>query len=130
MVAEFTSQSNKYVEDLNLFNVAMGESAEKAKDWIDTVSQALGLDPAEMMRNMGVFNIMAKGFGLASDKAYIMSKNLTQLSYDIASFYNLSFEEAQSKLTSAFAGKIICLLYEELYKITLLIYGTSKQVML
>lgn len=130
MVAEFTSQSNKYVEDLNLFNVAMGESAERAKDWIDTVSEALGLDPAEMMRNMGVFNIMAKGFGLASDKAYIMSKNLTQLSYDIASFYNLSFEEAQSKLTSAFAGKIICLLYKELYKITLLIYGTSKQVML
>jgi hypothetical protein len=38
MVAEFTSQSNKYVEDLNLFNVAMGESAGKAREWIDTVS--------------------------------------------------------------------------------------------
>ena len=106
MVAEFTSQSNKYVEDLNLFNVAMGESTQKAKEWIDTVSQALGLDPADMMRNMGVFNLMAQGFGLASDKAYIMSKNLTQLTYDVASLYNYDFDTASKKIKSAFAGEL------------------------
>ena len=106
MVAEFTSQSNKYVEDLNLFNVSMGESTQKAKEWIDTVSQALGLDPADMMRNMGVFNLMAQGFGLASDKAYIMSKNLTQLTYDVASLYNYDFDTASKKIKSAFAGEL------------------------
>lgn len=128
-LAGFIDNSNKYVEDLNLFTVSMGESTETAEDWINTVSTALGLDPSGMMRNMGVFNIMAEGFGVASDKAYIMSKNLTQLVYDFSSFYNLNFEESANKVRSALAGKIICLIYKKLYMITLLISGTPKRVM-
>lgn len=128
-LAGFIDSSNKYVEDLNLFTVSMGESTEQAQEWINTVSKALGLDPSGMMRNMGVFNIMAEGFGVASDKAYIMSKNLTQLVYDFSSFYNLNFEESANKVRSALAGKIICLIYKKLYMITLLISGTPKRVM-
>lgn len=128
-LAGFIDSSNKYVEDLNLFTVSMGESTEQAQEWINTVSEALGLDPSGMMRNMGVFNIMAEGFGVASDKAYIMSKNLTQLVYDFSSFYNLNFEESANKVRSALAGKIICLIYKKLYMITLLISGTPKRVM-
>lgn len=105
-LAGFIDSSNKYVEDLNLFTVSMGESTEQAQEWINTVSTALGLDPSGMMRNMGVFNIMAEGFGVASDKAYIMSKNLTQLVYDFSSFYNLNFEESANKVRSALAGEI------------------------
>ena len=128
-LASFIDSSNKYVEDLNLFTVSMGKSTEQAQEWINTVSTALGLDPSGMMRNMGVFNIMAEGFGVASDKAYIMSKNLTQLVYDFSSFYNLNFEESANKVRSALAGKIICLIYKKLYMITLLISGTPKRVM-
>ena len=128
-LAGFIDSSNKYVEDLNLFTVSMGESTEQAQEWIKTVSEVLGLDPSGMMRNMGVFNIMAEGFGVASDKAYIMSKNLTQLVYDFSSFYNLNFEESANKVRSALAGKIICLIYKKLYMITLLISGTPKRVM-
>lgn len=102
----FVTQSNQYVENLNLFNVAMGESADRAKEWIDNVSEVLGLDPAPMMRYMGVFNMMATGFGLSSDNAEKMSKNLTQLTYDIASFYNLNIDEAAQKVQSAFAGEL------------------------
>lgn len=128
-LAGFIDSSSQYVEDMNLFTVSMGESTEQAQEWINTVSEALGLDPSGMMRNMGVFNIMAEGFGVASDKAYIMSKNLTQLVYDFSSFYNLNFEESANKVRSALAGKIICLIYKELYMITLLISGTPKRVM-
>ena len=81
-VSGFIKKSNEYVEDLNLFNVAMGQSTEKAKQFIDTTSEALGLDPAPMMRYMGVFQMIATGFGLGADNAYKMSKNLTQLTYD------------------------------------------------
>lgn len=126
--ADFTQKSTEYVEALNLFNVSMGASTKQAKEFVDNISDVLGLDPADMMKNMGVFNIMAEGFGIASDKAYIMSKNLTQLVYDIGSFYNLDFETASLKVKSALAGKIICLIYKELYMITLLISGTSKHV--
>lgn len=105
-LAGFIDSSSQYVEDMNLFTVSMGESTEQAQEWINTVSEALGLDPSGMMRNMGVFNIMAEGFGVASDKAYIMSKNLTQLVYDFSSFYNLDFEESANKVRSALAGEI------------------------
>ena len=106
VLSTFISKSNEYVEDLNLFNVAMGQGAEEAKKWIDTVSDALGLDPAPMMRYMGVFNMMATGFGLSSQAAEKMSKNLTQLTYDISSFYNLNIDEAAQKVQSAFAGEL------------------------
>ena len=105
-LSNFITSSNAYVENLNLFNVAMGESADRAKEWIDNVSEVLGLDPAPMMRYMGVFQMMATGFGLSSDNAEKMSKNLTQLTYDIASFYNLNIDEAAQKVQSAFAGEL------------------------
>ena len=102
----FVKSSNDYVESLNLFTVSMGENTQQAKEWINTVTEALGLDPSEMMKYMGVFNIMASGFGIASDKAYLMSKNLTQLTYDISSFYNLDIEESANKVKSALAGEL------------------------
>lgn len=105
-LSNVTQSSNEYVEALNLFNVSMGESSETATEWINTISEAIGLDPADMMKNMGTFNIMAKGFGIASDKAYTMSKNLTQLVYDFSSFYNIDFDESANKVRSALAGEL------------------------
>lgn len=102
----FVDKSVKYTEDMNLFTVAMGKSAEKANDFVDTFSEALSIDPSNMMRYMGVFQMLASGFGLANDKAYIMSKNLTQLTYDLSSFYNIQIDEAAQKLQSALAGEL------------------------
>lgn len=79
------------MEDLNLFNVSMGEYAEQAHEYAERVSAIMGIDPAEWMRNQGVFNTITKGFGVASDRAYIMSKNLAQLGYDLSSFFNISY---------------------------------------
>ena len=129
IIGGFVSQSNSYVENLNLFRVAMGESTEQAEKFINTVSGALGLDPSEMQRYMGVFQMIASGFGLSAENAYKMSKNLTQLTYDISSFYNINIDEAAQKVQSAIAGKIICLIYKGLYIITYLIAGTPKRVM-
>ena len=98
--------SNDYVENLNLFTVAMGEYAESAKAYAEEVQALTGIDSSEWMRNQGVFMQMASGFGVASDSAARMSKNLTQLGYDISSFYNISIEEAMQKLQSGLAGEI------------------------
>ena len=54
----------------------------------------LGLDVSQVMRNMGFFNQISTGFGLASDEAYKMSETLTQISYDISSFFNLPIDDA------------------------------------
>ena len=99
-------KSSDYVENVNLFTVAMGDYAAEAKEYAETVSEAMGIDPGEWMRNQGVFMTLATGFGVASDKAALMSKNLTQLTYDMSSFFNMSYEDAAQKLQSAIAGEL------------------------
>ena len=100
------TKSNDYVENMNLFAVSMGEYAEEAKAYAETVSEAMGIDTSEWIRAQGIFMTMATGFGVASDRAAIMSKNLTQLGYDLASFYNIDIETAMLKLKSGLAGEL------------------------
>ena len=99
-------ESNDYTENMNLFTVAMGEYATEAKEYADTVSNAMGIDTSEWVRAQGVFMTMATGFGVAGDRAAIMSKNLTQLGYDLSSFYNIDVENAMQKLKSGLAGEL------------------------
>lgn len=106
VLASFINKSNEYVEDLNLFTASMGEYASAAQEYAERVSDILGIDPAEWMRNQGVFMTITKGFGVASDRAYTMSQNLTQLGYDISSFFNIPFEESMQKLQSGISGEL------------------------
>lgn len=100
------NKASEYQEDLNLFTVSMGEYAEEAYNYAQKVSEVVGIDPAEWMRNQGVFNTIITGFGVAGDKAAYMSQNLTQLGYDLASFYNIDFESAMQKVQSGIAGEL------------------------
>ena len=105
-LANAVNKSMEYTESLNLFNVAMGEYADEARKYAETVSKVMGIDPAEWLKAQGTFNILATGFGVAADKAAIMSKNLTQLGYDISSFYNIKVNDAMLKLQSGLAGEL------------------------
>ena len=105
-VAGWISKSNKYIEDVNLFTASMGKYAQEAQKYAEQVGELMGIDPGDFMRNEGVFNTIIKGFGVVEDKAYTMSKNLTQLGYDISSFYNISVEDAMTKLTSGISGEL------------------------
>lgn len=105
-IGGFVNESNAYIENMNLFSVSMGEAADKAKEFINQYTSVLGVDPSNMMRYMGMFNSLVEGFGLSSDAAYTMSKNLTQLSYDMSSFLNIPIDEAMQKLKSGIAGEI------------------------
>ena len=105
-IASFITESNDYVENLNLFNVSMGQYADEAKKYAETVQEVMGIDSSEWMRNQGIFMTLATGFGVASDRAYTMSQNLTQLGYDLSSFFNIGYEEAMQKLQSGLAGEL------------------------
>ena len=106
MIASWIQQSNQYVEDINLFDASMGKYAESAQNYAEKVGEVLGIDPGEFMRNQGTFNTIITGFGVVSDKAYMMSQNLTQLSYDLASFFNISFDSAMKKVQSGISGEL------------------------
>ena len=105
-IAGFVDKSNDYIENVNLFNVSMGEYAGEARKYAEEVGEAMGIDPGEWMRNQGVFMTLATGFGVAGDRANKMSKNLTQLGYDISSLFNMPYEDAMLKLQSGLAGEL------------------------
>lgn len=104
--ADWFNESNNYIEALNLFKVSMGDAAEGALDYAESLKSLMGIDPAEWITNQGVFQRMSTGFGIASDQAEIMSQNLTQLAYDMASFFNTDVETAMQKLQSGMSGQI------------------------
>lgn len=98
--------SAAYVENLNLFSVTMGESADEALRFAESVNSALGIDTSDWIRYQGFFQSIGKGFGIASAQSDLMSKNLTQLSFDLSSFFNTSVDEAYTKIQSGFAGEM------------------------
>lgn len=105
-IAQAVTESNKYQEDLNLFTVALGQYADEAKEYAEYVSDIMGIDPAQWLRNQGVFNTLLTGFGDTAERAQLMSQNLTQLGYDLSSFFNISIEDAMQKLQSGISGEL------------------------
>lgn len=105
-IAQAVTESNKYQEDLNLFTVALGQYAAEAQNYTEKVSDVMGIDPAQWLRNQGVFNTLLTGFGDTAERAQLMSQNLTQLGYDISSFFNISIEDAMQKLQSGISGEL------------------------
>ncbi len=106
VIAETFGESNKYIENLNLFTVSMGKYAKESLKYAETVQKALGIDMSEWIRNQGIFMQIATGFGVVDEKAQIMSKGLTQIAYDISSFFNLPIEEALLKVQSGISGEL------------------------
>jgi hypothetical protein len=105
-IAQAVTESNKYQENLNLFTVALGQYVAEAQNYAEKVSDVMGIDPAQWLRNQGVFNTLLTGFGDTAERAQLMSQNLTQLGYDISSFFNISIEDAMQKLQSGISGEL------------------------
>lgn len=105
-IAQAVTESNKYQEDLNLFTVALGQYADEAKEYTEYVSDIMGIDPAQWLRNQGIFNTLLTGFGDTAERAQLMSQNLTQLGYDLSSYANIPIEEAMLKLQSGISGEL------------------------
>ena len=105
-IAQAVTESNKYQEDLNLFTVALGQYADEAKEYAEYVSDIMGIDPAQWLRNQGIFNTLLTGFGDTAERAQLMSRNLTQLGYDLSSYANIPIEDAMQKLQSGISGEL------------------------
>lgn len=105
-IAQAVTESNKYQENLNLFTVALGQYADEAKEYAEYVSDIMGIDPAQWLRNQGIFNTLLTGFGDTAERAQLMSQNLTQLGYDLSSYANIPIEEAMLKLQSGISGEL------------------------
>jgi hypothetical protein len=93
------------IESENLFNVSMGKMADKAREWSKSMSEPLKLNDYSVRKYMGTMNAMLVSMGQSEGAAFDMSKGLTTLAYDMASFYNLDPQEAFDKLRSGISGE-------------------------
>lgn len=105
-LASMLNTASKYTETINLFTASMGEYAKEAYDFAKKASDVMGIDISDWMQNQGVFNTIITGFGVSGEKAAFMSKNLTQLGYDLASFYNIDVASAMQKVQAGISGEL------------------------
>lgn len=105
-LADAYNASNDFIEAQNLFDVTMRNNADSAKEFASSVERIMGINLAEWLGFQGRFKQLASGFGVVNEQADIMSKNLTQLSYDMASFFNTTNQKAFEKLSSAMSGQV------------------------
>lgn len=106
VISDSVAKALTYNKTLNMFTVSLGQYATNATKYGETVRDALGIDIAGWQNAQGIFQTLITGFGVGGDQAAYMSQNLTQLTYDIASFYNLTNEEAANKIKSAISGRL------------------------
>ena len=108
-LVEFGKQSIELASNLqevqNVVDVTFGSMSDAVNEFAKDALMTAGLSETMAKQFTGTFGAMAKSFGFTQSEALEMSTTLTQLAGDIASFYNISHEEAFTKLQAVFTGE-------------------------
>ena len=89
----------------NVVDVTFKTMNKQVDEWAKNAAGSFGLSETMAKRYVGTFGSMAEAFGFTEKEAYDMSTALTGLAGDVASFYNISQDEAYTKLKSVFSGE-------------------------
>lgn len=89
----------------NVVDVTFTTMSDKVNEFAQGAAEAAGLSETMAKKYMGTFGAMSKAFGFMEEEAFAMSASLTQAVGDVASFYNLTQEEAYTKLKAVFTGE-------------------------
>ncbi len=89
----------------NVVDVTFGSLNRQVDAFAKNAISQFGLSELSAKKMMGTYGAMAKSFGIAGEAGYQMSAAITGLTGDVASFYNLSTDEAYTKLKSIFTGE-------------------------
>ena len=105
MIKTSITDAMNAVESESLFETSLGGYADKARAWSEELSSSLSLDAYSLRQNVGILYTMTTTMGLAEEASYSMATSLAQLANDMASFYNISVDEAFTKLKSGITGE-------------------------
>ena len=89
----------------NVVDVTFPHMTTQVDKFAKSAAQSFGLSETMAKQYTGTFGAMSKAFGFTEQQAYEMGSTLTGLSGDVASFYNISQDEAYTKLKSVFTGE-------------------------
>lgn len=101
-----TEKQTEYIENLNMMQIAFGDSAKTAENYIQKLSSATGFDQSGLTKQLGIFRQISSAMGYTSQMSDLLSTNLSKLSLDISSLYNVSTERAGKALESAITGQV------------------------
>ena len=105
----FGKQCVELASDLNevqnVVDVTFTTMSGKVDEWARNAADRFGLSETMAKRYVGTFGSMAEAFGFTEEQAYKMSTALTGLAGDVASFYNITQDEAYTKLKGVFSGE-------------------------
>lgn len=108
-IVDFGKEALKLGSDLsevqNVVDVTFPHMTKKIDEFAKTAASNFGLSETMAKKYSGLYGAMAKAFGFSEKAAYDMSTQLTSLAGDVASFYNISQDEAYTKLKSVFSGE-------------------------
>lgn len=102
---ECVELGSNLAEVQNVVDVTFTTMSDKVNEFAKNAMTSAGLSETMAKRYVGTFGAMSKSFGFSEAQAYDMSTALTQLTGDVASFYNISQDEAYTKLKSVFTGE-------------------------
>lgn len=102
---EAVSLGSDLQEVQNVVDVTFTTMSDKVDEFAESAAASAGLSETMAKKYAGTFGAMAKSFGFAESEAFDMSTSLTQLTGDVASFYNITQDEANTKLKSVFTGE-------------------------
>lgn len=106
-ITSAVQESADYVESLNLFAVAFGETYQESLKWALDMADAYGLASEEVVKFAGTFRELSTSLGLVEQTADSVTETVTKLGYDLAALYNTTVEEAMEKLQSSiFSGNV------------------------
>lgn len=107
-LAKFQSdcvQAAANVQQLNnRVQTVFPEMTATINDWASNANLKMGMGGGSAKKLASTFGMMAQGMGIATDASAGMSMQMTELAGDMAAFYGITTEEAQSKLTGIFTG--------------------------
>lgn len=108
-LAQFGKECLELGSDLaevqNVVDVTFTTMSDKVNEFAKSAMTSAGLSETMAKQYVGTFGAMSKSFGFSEQQAYDMSTALTQLTGDVASFYNISQDLAYTKLKSVFTGE-------------------------
>ncbi len=102
---ECVALGSDLAEVQNVVDVTFTTMSDKVNEFAKNAMVSAGLSETMAKRYVGTFGAMSKSFGFSESQAYDMSTALTQLTGDVASFYNISQDLAYIKLKPVFTGE-------------------------
>ena len=103
-LGNLATSSMDFVENMNLFKVAMGDSVEQGQKFVDMMSEMYGLDANSLIRYAGNFYQLSDAINMPTEAASKLSLGLTKATVDIASLFNYDFDEVFNSLSSGMQG--------------------------